>query len=283
MNDTPIVFTSKYLRTTRQSAPVARALSATLSSIGIEHRELQNTVDFWCRDYMPLRLFDHSSTYVGYRYCPDYLFDDERNRQYITNQEDAVVGVPVEIQNNLDIVFDGGNYVRCGDKAIVCDKIFSENPNLEVEQMIHDLKVKLKAELVFLPWDMEEICGHADGMVSYLGDGKILLNNYGQLLKKTDLSYLKRLVKILEPHFEIVELSYNCKVDPDSWCYLNYLCYGNHLLLPCLSENADCDNDMAAIEVFRKLFPGKSIHPVYARPIVKFGGALHCVTWELFE
>ena len=90
-------------------------------------------------------------------------------------------------------------------------------------------------------------------------------------------------VKILQPNFEVIEPVYGCKEDKNSWCYLNYLQLPNAILLPVLSEKADCENDVAAIEYFKGLFPHLEIVPIYALPLIKKGGALHCVTWEYIE
>lgn len=90
-----------------------------------------------------------------------------------------------------------------------------------------------------------------------------------------------RLLKILKAHFDVIELSYECNEDINSWCYLNFLKVPNGILLPCLSEKAECDNDQAALSVFNKLFP--KVIPIYAGPLIKKNGALHCVTWEYID
>ena len=54
------------------------------------------------------------------------------------------------------------------------------------------------------------------------------------------------------------------------------------VIIPGLSKDFDCDNDRSAVKVFSDIFIDKEIIQVYAAPLVKHGGALHCVTWELF-
>ena len=130
---------------------------------------------------------------------------------------------------------------------------------------------------------MEDECGHADGMVAWLGRNRILMNNYRQLEKGKDKPFTKRVMKILEANFDITELSYDCKIHPDSWCYLNYLETDNGIILPALSETMDCDNDLAALELFMALFPQKEVVQVFAAPLIKKGGAIHCITWTLFK
>lgn len=275
----PIICTSEHLRTTPKTRCVAEALFAALDKLGIERIELKNTNDYWCRDYMPVKLFD-DGTYAKYIYQPDYLNDYKTKRKYITEQADACKGLELHTPTDMHIVFDGGNYVRCGNKVLMTDKILMENPQWDLPDLFTHLKYSLCADIILLPWDMQDKCGHADGMVTYLGDNKVLLND---CWKHTDKAFHNRLLKILHAHFDVIELSYNCKENKDSWCYLNYLQLPNAILLPCLSEKADCDNDIAAIESFNKLFPDLEIIPIYSKPLIDEGGALHCVTWEYIK
>ena len=117
---------------------------------------------------------------------------------------------------------------------------------------------------------------------SYALHGRLLLNNYCQTAKGKKKDYYKRLLKMLDGHFPFLELSYDCKLEEDSWCYLNFLKVPGAVLLPCLSSGARCDNDQAAIEKFQELFPDDEIIPIYAKSLINRGGGLHCVTWEYF-
>ncbi|MCI6372310.1 MAG: agmatine deiminase family protein [Paraprevotella sp.] len=281
----PIICTSPYLRTTSYCNGVAKDLFAALDRLGIQHMELSNTMDIWCRDYMPVLLFD-DGYYATYQYQPDYLWDKKCNRKYITNQTNASKGLEINTSLSMGLVFDGGNYVRHNDKrkstVFMTDKILMENSFCPSHELIVKLHLSLAADIVLLPWDMDEPYGHADGMVAPLPDGRLLLNNYCQTAKGKKIDYYKRLLKMLDGHFPFVELSYDCKLEEDSWCYLNFLKVPGAVLLPCLSRGAKCDNDQAAIEKFQELFPDDEIIPIYAKSLINRGGGLHCVTWEYF-
>ena len=163
------------------------------------------------------------------------------------------------------------------------DKIFSENPTWSANKLVKHLSDSLNAEIILLPWDMKEFCGHSDGIVAPLDDERILLNSSGWGKNKR---YYERLLKILKGHFKdnVIELSFDCEENKYSWCYINFLRVPNGILLPCLSENHDCMNDEVALEKFRtELFPNLEVIPIYAEPLIKKGGALHCVTWEYIE
>lgn len=281
----PIICTSPYLRTTSYCNGVAKDLFAALDRLGIQHMELSNTMDIWCRDYMPVLLFD-DGYYATYQYQPDYLWDKKCNHKYITNQTNASKGLEINTSLSMGLVFDGGNYVRHNDKrkstVFMTDKILMENSFCPSHELIVKLHLSLAADIVLLPWDMDEPYGHADGMVAPLPDGRLLLNNYCQTAKGKKKDYYKRLLKMLDGHFPFVELSYDCKLEEDSWCYLNFLKVPGAVLLPCLSRGARCDNDQAAIEKFQELFPDDEIIPIYAKSLINRGGGLHCVTWEYF-
>ena len=281
----PIICTSPYLRTTSYCNGVAKDLFAALDRLGIQHMELSNTMDIWCRDYMPVLLFD-DGYYATYQYQPDYLWNKKCNRKYITNQTNASKGLEINTSLSMGLVFDGGNYVRHNDKrkstVFMTDKILMENSFCPSHELIVKLHLSLAADIVLLPWDMDEPYGHDDGMVAPLPDGRLLLNNYCQTAKGKKIDYYKRLLKMLDGHYPFVELSYDCKLEEDSWCYLNFLKVPGAVLLPCLSRGAKCDNDQAAIEKFQELFPDDEIIPIYAKSLINRGGGLHCVTWEYF-
>lgn len=273
----PIIYTSELLRKNPKTEQIAISISSALTDLHVEHHELKHTRNYWCRDYMPVLLFP-DGIYSKFTYNPDYLAEYKTYVKEVTNQEEACKELSLFSPTNMGITFDGGNYVRCGNKVIMTDKIFSENPKIPVLELLQRLKDALCAEdIVLLPWDMKDFCGHSDGMVAPLDDGRILLNSCWRDKAK---SFHRRLLKILEAHFDVVELDFGCYDFNKSWWYLNFLKVPNGLLLPCISEKFDSECDIAAKEMFGKLFPGNKIVPIYAQPLIKKSGALHCVTWE---
>lgn len=273
-----IIYISEWLE--KDYKVVYNQLRDALMSLQIPLNTLPYSKEVWCRDYMPI--YTGSGQYVGFNFCPDYLWNKPSRREYITRQELATEDISMRFSDSIDLILDGGNYVRCGDKVIMTDKVLTENPNWRPAALLDRVEDAFQAEVVLLPWDMEEPYGHADGMVASLGEDRILLNNYRQIEKEKGKPWTKRLVKILEYHFDIVELKYDCIPSDESWCYLNYLETESAIFLPALSPKHDCDSDLAAFKVFSRIFKEKTIRQVYARPLIKYGGALHCATWNLY-
>lgn len=259
---------------------VYRQFLASMEDLNVALRVLPYSNDIWCRDFMPVHV--DNGKYVGFNYRPDYLWEVSSMRQYITEQALACKELDVEFADKIDIAFDGGNYVRCGEKVLVTDKIFMENPQWHPLRLIERMEEAFQAEILLLPWDMEDKCGHADGMVAWLGDKRILLNNYRQLEKEKGKPFTKRVVKLLEYHFDIVELKYN-NLRPNSWCYLNFLEVGDAIILPAISLNHDAEEDRESLELFQTIFPNRVIKQVFTKPLVEEGGALHCVSWNHYN
>ena len=58
-----------------------RRVSSVLGQYGIVVGLLEDTADYWCRDYMPIQVGE--DRFVKYKYSPDYL-DHPASRCYVT-------------------------------------------------------------------------------------------------------------------------------------------------------------------------------------------------------
>jgi hypothetical protein len=221
----------------------------------------------WTRDYMPVQV--SKDKFVRFNYSPDYLKD---NPEYKPDTSAILSGLGLKVMES-DIILDGGNVISCGDKVIMTDKIFRENPNYDHEVLIDSLSQLLEAEIVLIPEDYYDEYGHADGMVRYMGEGRVLLNNYCDF----DKALRKRLLAALSPHFDITELHYGTYTNK-SWAYLNFLHVGHHILIPMME-------DKLGEKSFRQIadaYPQCKCHPLYhCESIVREGGALNCSTWNM--
>ena len=235
--------------TSEKYVDATRHLLGTLHSHGIHWDFLPNTTSpfhIWARDYMP----------------PEYKPD--------TSAILSALGIQVI---DSDIIIDGGNVISCGDKVIMTDKIFRENPKYDHDILIDRLCQLLEAEIVLIPEDYYDEYGHADGMVRYMGEGRVLLNNYCDF----DKALRKRLLAALSPHFDITELHYETYSDR-SWAYINFLHVGQHIFIPMIGDKLG----EIAFRQIADAFPQCECHPIYHyENIVHDGGALNCSTWNI--
>ena len=221
----------------------------------------------WARDYMPVQV--SKEKFVKFNYNPDYLKD---NPEYKPDTSAILSDLGIQVIYS-DIIVDGGNIISCGDKVIMTDKIFRENPHYSHNRLIDTLCQLLEAEIVLIPEDRHDGYGHADGMVRYLGENKVLINNYCDF----DKSLRKKLLAALSPHFNIVELHYGTYTDK-SWAYINFLHVGQHIFVPMPKDKLAETAFRQIVEVFSEC----KCHRIWnCDSLVREGGALNCSTWNI--
>ena len=269
--DTNKVYLAKGMRSEMYVNATAHLLG-TLHNYKVHWDFLPQTTSplhIWARDYMPVQV--SKEKFVCFNYSPDYLKDNPENKP----DTSAILSALDIHVTDSDIIIDGGNVISCGNKVIMTDKIFRENPHYERNVLIDTLGQLLKAEIVLIPEDYYDEYGHADGMVRYMGEGRVLLNNYCDF----DKALRKRLLAALSPHFDITELHYGTYTDK-SWAYLNFLHVGQHILIPMMEDKLG----ETAFKQIADAFPQCKCHPVYhCESIAREGGALNCSTWNILS
>ena len=247
-----------------------RLLLDVLHSLNIEWSFLHHTSSpfhIWARDYMPIQV--NKEKFVRFNYSPDYLKDSP---EYKPDTSAILSDLGIQVIDS-DIIVDGGNVISCGDKVIMTDKIIRENPHYRPNTLIDTLSQLMEAEIVLIPEDKYDEYGHADGIVRYMGNYSLLLNNYCDF----DKMLRKKLMSALSPHFEIVELHYDAFTDK-SWAYLNFLHVGQHIFVPMLEDKLT----RIAFEQIAEAYPECECHPIWeCDNIIREGGALNCCTWNI--
>lgn len=223
----------------------------------------------WARDYMPVQVDEEK--FVKFNYNPDYL---KGSPEYKPDTSTILSDLGLQVIES-DIIIDGGNVVSCGDKVIMTDKIIRENRQCYHNRLIDTLSQLLEAEIILIPEDVYEEYGHADGMVRYMGENRVLLNNYCDF----DKTLRKKLLSALKPHFNITELHYDAYTDK-SWAYINFLHVGQHIFVPMLEDKLG----ETAFRQITDAYPRCECHQIWdCDSIVREGGALNCSTWNILD
>ena len=134
-------------------------------------------------------------------------------------------------------------------------------------------------KIIFVPWDHEEIYGHADGMLRFIDDKNVVINGY---FDEYDEIYKKKLFATLDKNGIVLHKLKYTNGDPDrNWAYINYLQTKDILLLPHLS----IEEDGQALGKFLKLFPEYAsknrIIQIDVSAIVAENGTLNCISWTI--
>lgn len=243
---------------------------AIMHRYGLEWSFLPYTnspLHIWARDYMPVQV--SKEKFVRFNYAPDYLEDFP---EYKPDTSPILSDLGLRVIDS-DIIIDGGNVISCGSKVILTDKIIRENPHYQRNRLIDTLSQLLEAEIILIPEDIDEEYGHADGMLRYMGNNSLLLNNYCDF----DKTLRKKLFAALSPHFDIAELHYGTYTD-NSWAYINFLHVGRHIFVPMLEDKLAG----IAFKQIAEAFPQCECHQIWdCDNIVREGGALNCCTWNI--
>ena len=253
-------------------------LTAVLKKHGVEYRLLKGTKDIWCRDYMPIQT--ESGKLVQFRYDPSYL---KGQKEWEESRSDVR---EVCRLNGFEPVFsninlDGGNVLLCSGRAIVSDRIFSENPEYtDKNQLIKELSELLEAEIIVIPAQKGDYTGHADGMVRFVNHDTILGNNRSEEYKYWS-NGIEKVLKDKKLKYVDVPFFYGYKDSkhPENaiGIYVNYLEVGNLIVLPVFEVEGN--KDAEAIETFKQIFPDKIIETINYNEVALEGGVLNCSTW----
>ena len=256
-----------------------KRLTDLLNKHNIPFAFLNGTKDIWCRDYMPVQI--PGGKLIQFKYDPSYL----RNSKYSDSRSDVR---HVDKENNIspffsDINLDGGNVVMYGNKAIITDRIFSENPNWERERIVSELSRLLECEIIIIPSYKPEydFTGHADGMIRFADNDTVLVNDLEQ-----DLKYMKEAIKkALEAanlkylNFPWFEYKVKGNTDHAIGIYLNYLEVDNLIVMPVFGVEGN--RDAEALAKLQEVFPDKIIETIDFNDVALAGGILNCVTWVI--
>lgn len=196
-------------------------LTEILKKYNISFDFLKGTKDIWCRDYMPVQT--PSGKLIQFRYEPSYLKDPK----YSESRSDVKY---IDALNNIspilsDINLDGGNVVMFGNKAIITDRIFSENPDWSKDSLKAELAKILECEIIIIPAYKPEydFTGHADGMMRFVDNNTVLVNNLDQDYKYMRENIAKALAEanLKYINFPWFEYKINGNTDHAIGIYLN--------------------------------------------------------------
>lgn len=265
-----MLYFSSLLKTSPDHSLSAQNLFSALTDSGVEFALFDGAKDIWARDYMPVRT--KSDQYISFRYEPSYLKGYDKLRTDYRKDVAPHFDLPVIYS---DINLDGGNVVFSPSrtKAVISDRVFSENPDLDENTLLIELEKLLEAEIVIIPSLKIDMTGHADGVVRFVNENTALGNaspcKYGYELKVKN-ALKKHGISVLDfPYFESAEKS-------AVGSYLNYLETEAHIFLPVFGNVQDEKAIKCAKEIFNK-----EIITVNINSIAEEGGVLNCISWEM--
>lgn len=248
-----------------------------LTDCNIEFALLPQTKDIWAVDYMPIQT--DLNKFVRFVYNPSYL----QTKKYLKTISD-VDRVCKEIGINTfktDIILDGGNVTRWSNKVIMTDRVFVDNPNYERKQLIRKLHELLQVDkLYFVPEQPGDFTGHSDGMVRFIDENTVVINDYKHK-KEKEWFYRVFEIAIHNTRLDYIKIPYNVydnkSNDQANGDYINYLQMENIVIIPTFGIKEDKE----AVRQLETIFTGQTIATIDSNEIANDGGILNCITWNI--
>lgn len=264
-----MLYFSSILKSNPKYSLSAENLFSALSDSGEEFALFDGARDIWARDYMPVKT--KSSQYISFRYEPSYLTDDPQLRTDF--KADIASHFPLSVTYS-NINLDGGNIVFSPSraKAVITDRVFSENPEYDKNSLLSELEKLLEAEIAIIPSLKSDMTGHADGVVRFVNENTVIgnaspyKNGYEQRVKR---ALEKCGISVMDfPYFDSKGI---CAVGS----YLNFLETEKRIFLSVFGDA----QDETAVKRGKEVFD-KKIIPVNINEIAEEGGGLNCISWE---
>lgn len=257
-----------------------KRLIAILEKHHVNYSWIKGTNDIWCRDYMPVQT--ESGKFIQFTYDPTYL---KGKKEWEESRSDVkkVCQMNGIDATESDINLDGGNVLICGKRAIISDRLYSENPQKTKEELVEKLSELLDCEIIIIPAlksQDEDLTGHADGMVRFVDRNTIL----GNERLPNEYKYMKEgLQKAIDTYnLTYIDVPFFEDKDPDYpssavGIYVNYLEVNNLIVVPAFHHEKEKNKE--AVDIIQKAFPDKIIETINYDDVAKEGGLLNCTTW----
>ena len=264
-----MLYFSSILKSNPKYSLSAENLFSALSDSGEKFTLFAGAKDIWARDYMPVKT--KSGKYISFRYEPSYLKGYEIQRTDYRKDIAPHFNLPITYSN---INLDGGNVVfsPSRSKAVITDRVFSENTEYDKNTLLNELENLLEAEIIIIPSLKSDMTGHADGVVRFVNENTVIgnaspyKNGYEQKVKS---ALKKHGISVLDfPYFDSAGIS-------AVGSYLNFLETQKHIFLPVFGVS----EDESAIKAAKCIF-AKEIIAVNINDIAQDGGVLNCISWE---
>jgi agmatine deiminase len=248
-----------------------------LTDCNIENALLPKTKDVWAVDYMPIQTA--ADRFIRFVYNPSYL-QTKALLKTISDVDTICNDIGIDTRKT-NIILEGGNVTRTKNAVIMTDRVFIDNPTYERKQLIKELHELLQVdELYFVPEQPGDFTGHSDGMVRFIDENTVVINDYSR-----EKDWFKRAFEIAihNTGLDYIKIPYNVydnkSNDQANGDYINYLQIEGAVIVPTFSIKEDDE----AVKNFETIFKEQRIATVESNEIANDGGVLNCITWNIMK
>ena len=137
-------------------------------------------------------------------------------------------------------------------------------------------------QVVIIPQEPGDFVGHSDGMVRFIDENTVLVNQYSKDKTYQDFGYNLRW-SLRNAGLHYVELPYdswkNADANDATGCYINFLETGNYIFYPVYGNYSD----QHALIQLQGAFQDRQLISIDCRELARMEGVLNCATWNIMK
>ena len=152
------------------------------------------------------------------------------------------------------------------DKVILYENVFSENPDFSRGELIRKLETIFEVnKIIFIPNYPNDLFGHADGIIRFIDEQTVLINESSDKDSKSEIEFGKSFRSILrKENLNYYEVAYNPFSNithmQANGTYINYLQMEGFVFVPSYGIK----EDETAIKTIEKIFTRKKLNQLTA-------------------
>lgn len=236
-----------------------------------------NLKDIWIRDFAPIL----TTRMIQFAYRPRYL-----KRWEAAEASDSFAGFCHRYGLKFErsrLVLDGGNLVsNHKNMAVVTERVLCDNRDWTRDEIIAELKGQLALEHVaIIPEEPGDTTGHADGIMMWLTETALALNDYPRSLKAQILTAVEGAL----PSTNVLAVPRGAPPSRASTrrrflsaCGLNVNAIVTEKMIyaPLFEIQADA----TFLDIAGRI-TSKTVSPISASQVCQLGGSVRCMSWQL--
>lgn len=277
-------FQFNYARLIRENGDHVRVLAsadiAPLLKGKFEKEEIiiADMGDIWMRDFTTV----NPGNPVHFRYTAAAQGGSQDESDYVSETFQAFASEKELMYKKSDLILDGGNVVDNYAGGYIITERFLDDNDLTKDEAKEELgKVLGSDQIAIIPSDDVDGLAHADGMVMFVEEDVIIINDYAYdpELKEKIMAELEDVFpesKIVEVPLEWDEAAYDERFSSACGINVNAVVTDQTIYMPHFGK----DTDDEVIEIIAR-HTQKKIIPVPAENVCQMGGSVRCLSWQV--
>jgi agmatine/peptidylarginine deiminase len=244
----------------------------------------------WARDYFPINV---DGKFIKFMPCMNYMTNAQRKHYNMFDFSQMKGIIRTRTIKHFNLILDGGNVIFNKDTLLVSDRVFAHNHQLLATQVLEILKTAFNdRKIIILKTEAAKYdpTGHIDGLCSFLDNDTLLVADYSQIDASLHRYNMNKILEHFNAKNVILLPMYNStatyKDSGATWIdvqgnFINFLGTKHSLIFPAYPDKKIQRQVKKTIQLRDKM--NRKIHFIDMSQVTKYGGAVHCISYDFFK